>query len=168
MNTIKTMHAAGGLALALALAPLAATADDAATIRAGTEAWVSLFNSGNAKGAVALYTYDAVMFAPGHPTARGTAPITAVLEKEIAGAKAAGVAFALGTENEVGISGDLAWHSGTYVVKTKAGKTVDTGKYLEVWKKAAGKWRIIRDAWNSDGPPAPAAAAAAPAAPPKK
>jgi ketosteroid isomerase-like protein len=131
---------------------------------------VSLVNSSNAKGAAALYTYDAVMFAPGHPTAWGTAPITAILEKEIAGMKSAGLILGLGTENEVGVTGDMAWHSGTYVIKDKAGKTADTGKYLEVWKKAGGKWRIIRDAWNSDGPPAPAAppAPSAPAAAPKK
>lgn len=161
-----------GLAVVIAAAPWAALADDASTIRAGTDAWVKLFNSGNAGGAVALYADDAVVMPPGSGAARGTVAIKAVLAKEIAGAKAGGVVFVLGTENEVGVSGDLAWHSGTYLVK-KRGATVDTGKYLETWKKTNGKWRIIRDIWNSDGPPAAAAAtpappATAPAAAPKK
>ena len=103
---------------------------------------------------------------PGAPSARGHAAIKPVLEKEIAGAKAGGVIFALGSENEVGVAGDIAWHSGTYLVKNKSGATVETGKYLEAWRKLGGKWRIIRDIWNSDGPAA--AAAAAPAATPKK
>ncbi len=152
-----------GLAFAVALTPLAAVADDAATIRAGTEMWVQLFNSGSASGLVALYADDAVLMPPGAPSARGQAAIKAHLAKEIAGAKAGGVAFVLGTENEVGVSGELAWHSGTYLVKNKAGATVDAGKYLETWRKAGGKWRLIRDIWNSDGPPP-----ATPAPTPKK
>ena len=164
MKTLKPIvRFAAGLALFTALA---AVADDAATIRAGTETWVKLFNAGDAKAAVSLYAEDAVVMPPGAPLARGHAAIRQLLQKEIAGAKAGGVAFALGTENEVGVSGDLAWHSGTYLVKNKAGATVDTGKYLEAWRKAGGKWRIIRDIWNSDGPPA--APAPAPAAAPKK
>ena len=157
-----------GLALLAAMAPLVSAAEDpaAATIRAGTETWVKLFNSGNATAMVALYAEDAVVMPPGAPLARGHAAIKTLLQKEGAGAKAGGVTFALGTENEVGVSGDLAWHNGTYLVKNKAGATVETGKYLETWRKAGGKWRILRDAWNSDGPAgAPAPAATSPAAP---
>ena len=149
------------LALVGAMTPLAAVADDAATIRAGTQTWVQLFNAGSASGLIALYADDAVLMPPGAPLARGQAAIKAHLAKEIAGAKAGGVAFVLGTENEVGVSGDLAWHSGTYLVKNKAGATVDAGKYLETWRKVGGKWRLIRDIWNSDGPP-PATPAPAP------
>ena len=174
MNMSKRfVRLTAGLAFVIAIAPWAALADDASTIRAGTDAWVKLFNSGNAGGAVALYAEDAVVMPPGTAAARGTAAIKALLAKEMAGAKAGGVVFALGTENEVGVSGDLAWHSGTYLVKNKAGATVDTGKYLETWRKTNNKWRIIRDIWNSDGPPAtaaapPAATATPPAAAPKK
>ena len=159
---------AAGLVYLTAVAPLAALADDAATIRAGTEMWVKLFNAGNAGAMVSLYAEDAVVMPPGAPSARGHAAIKPVLQKEVAGAKAGGVTFALGSENEVGVSGDLAWHSGTYLVKNKAGATVDTGKYLEAWRKAGGKWRIIRDIWNSDGPAAAPAPTPAPAAAPKK
>lgn len=175
MKKLKALaQFAAGLVFLTAMAPLAVAADDpsAATIRAGTEAWVKLFNGGKAAPMLALYAEDAVVMAPGAPSARGHPAIKPVLEKEIAGAKAGGLTFALGSENEVGVSGDLAWHSGTYLVKNKAGATVQTGKYLEVWRKAGGKWRIIRDAWNSDGPaaaPAPTATPTpAPPAAPKK
>src|SRR5260221_1587484 len=110
MKTLKPIaDLATALVLLIALAPLAAVADDAATIRAGTETWVKLFNAGNAKAAVSLYAEEAVVMPPGAPLARGHAAIQSLLAKEIAGAKAGGVAFALGTENEVGVSGDLAW-----------------------------------------------------------
>jgi ketosteroid isomerase-like protein len=173
MKTSRSIaHFASALLAIAALAPLASFADDAATIRVGTETWVKLFNSGNAKAIVALYAHEAVLMPPGAAGARGTEAIKTALEKEVAGAKAGGVVFALGSENEVGVSGDLAWHSGTYLVKNKAGATVDAGKYVEVWKKEGGKWRMIRDIWNSDGKPAaapaPAPAPAPPAAAPKK
>ena len=171
MTRLKALgQFAAGLVFLTTIAPLAAGADDPAmaTIRAGTETWVKLFNSGNAAAMVALYAEDAVVMPPGAPQARGHAAIKPLLQKEVAGAKASGVTFALGSENEVGVSGDLAWHSGTYLVKNKAGATVDTGKYVETWRKAGGKWRIIRDIWNSDGPAAAAAPAPAPAAAPKK
>lgn len=35
-------------------------------------------------------------------------------------------------------------------------KTVDKGKYIVVWKKDGDKWKLYRDIWNSDNPPAPA------------
>jgi ketosteroid isomerase-like protein len=38
---------------------------------------------------------------------------------------------------------------------------VDAGKYVTVFQRKDGKWRIIRDIWNSDNPPAPPAATAA-------
>ena len=165
MRTIRGLvQLVAGLAFVAAMTPLAAVADDAATIRAGTETWVKLFNAGNASGLVALYADDAVLMPPGAPSARGQVAIKAHLAKEVAGAKAGGVVFVMGTENEVGVSGELAWHSGTYLVKNKAGATVDAGKYLETWRKAGGKWRMIRDIWNSDGPPA----APVPASAPKK
>jgi ketosteroid isomerase-like protein len=68
---------------------------------------------------------------------------------------------------DAGVSGDLAWEWNTFSVTDKAGATVDTGKYVTVYGRRDGKWRIIRDIWNSDAPPpaapAPAAATATPA-----
>jgi len=149
----------------IALPTLAA--DDAARIRAGTESWVKSFNSGNAGAAVALYSEEAVLMPPGAPMAHGTAAIKEAIAREIAGAKKGGVTFALGTGDDVGVSGDMAWHSGAYFVMDKSGKPVEAGKYLEAWERKNGKWRIVRDIWNSDGG-VPAALAATPASAPKK
>lgn len=146
------------VAAVLSIALPALGADDAVRIRAGTASWMQSFNSGNAGGVVALYADDGVLMPPNAPQARGIVAIKEAVAKEIAGAKKAGVTLAVGTD-EVGVAGDMAWHAGTYVVKDKGGKTVDAGKFLEVWERKGGKWRIVRDMWNSD-----AAAAAAPAA----
>ena len=67
-----------------------------------------------------------------------------------------------------GVSGDMAWHSGTFHVAGANGANLGTGKYVEVSRKTDGKWLMIRDVWNNDAPPAAAAPAAQPAAPAKK
>lgn len=41
---------------------------------------------------------------------------------------------------------------GTLEVSNTAGKLLDRGKYLVVWKKVDGQWLIFRDMYNSDGP----------------
>jgi uncharacterized protein (TIGR02246 family) len=146
----------------------ALAADDASRIRAGTESWAKSFNAGNAGAVVAIYADDAVLMPPGAPPAHGTAAIKEAITKEIAGAKKGGVTFVLGTNDDVNVAGDMAWHSGAYFVMDKASKPVETGKYLEVWERKNGKWRIVRDTWNSNGAPGEAASAAAPAAAPKK
>ena len=151
-----------------AAAPIAVAADDAATIRANTEAWFKAFNAGNADAVAATYADDAVVMAPGAPPASGAAAIKQQIVKEIAGAKSGGVSLAQGKLNDVAVKGDMAWHAGTYSV-IKDGKTVDTGSYMEVLRKKGGKWLIVRDIWNSSTPPpaAPPPAPAPPAAPKK-
>ena len=154
-----------------AAAPIAVAADDAATIRANTEAWFKAFNAGNADAVAASYADDAVVMAPGAPPASGSAAIKQLIAKEIAGAKSGGVTLAQGKINDVAVKGDMAWHAGTYSV-IKNGTTVDAGGYMEVLRKKGGKWLIVRDIWNSSTPPAPAPpptpAVPAPTAAPKK
>jgi len=164
MNRSKTFFRMLALAI-LSIALPALAADDAVRIRAGTASWMQSFNAGNAGAVVALYADDAALMPPNAPQARGIVAIKEAIAKEIAGAKKAGVTLSVATD-EVGVAGDMAWHAGTYVAKDKGGKTVDAGKFLEAWERKNGKWRIVRDIWNSDA--APAAPAATPAAEPKK
>ena len=169
MNTSHRIFCLLAATCALALPALAA--DDSGRIRAGTESWLKSFNSGNAGAVVALYSDDAVVMPPNAPSARGIVAIKEAIAKEIAGMKKGGLTLAMGTVDEVNVAADMAWHAGTFVVKDKSGKAVDNGKFLEAWERKNGKWRIVRDIWNSDaapGAPAAPAPAATPAAEPKK
>ncbi|HWR17642.1 MAG TPA: DUF4440 domain-containing protein [Terriglobales bacterium] len=53
-----------------------------------------------------------------------------------------------------GIDGNTGWTAGTTQASIKGadGKTtVQTGKYLCVWKKGPdGKWKAVHDMWNND------------------
>jgi uncharacterized protein (TIGR02246 family) len=129
---------------------------DEAAIRAINPAWAKAYNAADAKAISSLYAQQAVLLPPGAPAANGNAAINAYFTKDMAESAKAGVTFSLDPKSDVGISGDLAWESGAYAVKAKSGATVESGKYLTVYKKSDGKWLIIRDTWNADAPPAPA------------
>jgi uncharacterized protein (TIGR02246 family) len=149
-------------------APAADAAADEAAIRAMAPAWFKAYNAGDADALTALYADDAVLNPPGAPAARGHTAIHDFLAKDIAASKDGGFTLNNGATPEAGLSGDLGWDWNTFSVTDKSGKTVDTGKYVTVYHRAAGKWLIIRDTYNSDTPPAPAAAPAPKKAPAKK
>ena len=100
-----------------------------------------------------LYDEQAVLLPPGAPRVNGRAAIKAFFVKDTAESQKAGVTFILDSKPAGGVSGDLGWQSGVYAVKDKAGKVVETGKYLSVSRKAGGKWLYVRDTWNTDGAP---------------
>jgi len=125
-------------------------ATDEAAIRSINQGWFKAYNTGDVNAIVALYADDAVVNAPGTPPARGQAEIRAFFTKDIAAA--AGSTTNPDTSTEVTVSGDLGLESGTFTVTDKSGGTVDRGKYLTAFAKREGKWLIIRDIWNSDGP----------------
>ena len=84
----------------------------------------------------------------------GRAAIKAFFVKDTAESQKAGVSFTLGAKPAGGVSGNMGWQSGTHAVKDKAGKVVETGKYLSVSTRKDGHWLYVRDTWNADGPPA--------------
>jgi uncharacterized protein (TIGR02246 family) len=134
------------------------TAADEAAARAVNVAWYKAYNAGDGAAVAALYTEDAVLNAPGAPAVRGMASIRDYYLKNAADTATAGVALVDDPSSDVGVSGDLAWQSGTFKVTDKSGAVVDTGKYITVFQRKNGKWMIIRDTWNSDTAPAAPAA----------
>jgi ketosteroid isomerase-like protein len=142
-------------------AALAAGQTPQAMFKARTDQWMAQYNSGKAEAAdkiVAMYATDGMMMPPDVPAAVGRDGMHDYLVKDIAASKAAGISLSIGNDT-AGTSGNLGWHAGTFAVHDKDGKTLGTGKFVEVWKKINGQWLIIRDIWNNDAP-APSAPAA--------
>jgi ketosteroid isomerase-like protein len=51
--------------------------------------------------------------------------------------------------------GDVYAETGTYEMFGADNKSLDKGKYVVVWKKDNGNWKMYRDIWNSNmAPPA--------------
>jgi ketosteroid isomerase-like protein len=126
--------------------------------------FIPALNTGDVETMLAQYAADAEVLAPGSPRATGHDAIRAQLEKESAAIRSGGVTLELKDDDKAAASGDLGYHSGSFVVKDASGAVVDSGKYLAVMQRQAdGKWLMIRDTWNSDNPP-PAPPPAEPAA----
>ncbi len=136
------------------------SAKEMAALQAADQNWARAYNAGNADAVANLYDEQAVLLPPGAPGVNGRAAIKSFFVKDTSESQKAGVAFTLGPKPAGGVSGDMGWQSGTYAVKDKAGKVVETGKYLSVSMKKSGKWLYIRDTWNADGAPVPVESAA--------
>lgn len=128
--------------------------------------FIPAFNTGDVETILSMYAPDAEVLAPGNPRAIGHDAIRALVTKLSGELQAGGVALELNDDDQAAASGDLGWHSGSYVVKDTTGSVVDSGNYLAVMQRQAdGRFLMIRDTWNSDRPPpAPAPEAAADAA----
>jgi ketosteroid isomerase-like protein len=57
---------------------------------------------------------------------------------------------------DVSGSGDVMYETGTYEMTGDNNAVIDKGKYVVVWKKENGNWKIARDIWNATMMPEPA------------
>jgi uncharacterized protein (TIGR02246 family) len=102
-------------------------------------------------GIANLYTNDAKLLGSNMPALSGKANI----QSAFGGMLAMGIAGAKFTTTEVWGTEALVSEEGTYSLSDKSGKEIDKGKYIVLWKMEDGKWKLHRDIWNSDNPPAP-------------
>lgn len=147
------------LAILLVLAACAPLASDTASSSAGTEevairaagnAWNNAYNALNTDALVVLYAADAVLMPEAAQTTKGHAAIRKFLLVYVALLADGGYTPVVNNAVEIEVSGNLGFRSGTYSITDKSGAIVDTGKWLETWRKADGKWYISKDIWNSD------------------
>jgi ketosteroid isomerase-like protein len=153
--------AAIGVLLSLSTTAFAAVqpTDPEATFHAGTIEWIDAYNAGEPDRIIALYSEDAIVMPPDAPSVTGDAALRSFLADEMAEAKKGGITIVLTGDDEADTSGDLGWHRGTFKVVGEGGASLGTGKYLEIWERQQGKWRITRDIWNNDAAPPPPATA---------
>lgn len=154
MNKFKYVaFLATALVVLAACAPNAPdSAADVAAIKADGQVWYDLYNAGDADGVAALYAEDGVVMAPGAPAAVGRASIRDYIASDIANSKAAGLTSKGDEVTDGAAEGNMAWIRGSFSVIDASGTTVDTGKYLTVYRRTNGQWQIIRDIWNSEIP----------------
>ena len=113
--------------------------------------WLRLIKDGKAAEVARLYTPDGAIMPPGAPKAQGPAAV----EKVWSGLMAM-PGFALtfkADEITVSSAGDMALDRGTYRLQmgNAAAASEEVGKYVVVWRKIDGKWKVAADIFNSDG-----------------
>jgi len=52
-------------------------------------------------------------------------------------------------------AGDYIIEEGNYFLGGDKGATIDKGKYICVWEKENGEWKVCSNMWNTSLPPAP-------------
>jgi uncharacterized protein (TIGR02246 family) len=107
---------------------------------------------GDAAAVAALYTADAMVMPAGSDNVKGSAAI----QKFWAGAMGSGIAGAKLNTVEVFGRGASATEVGDYELLDKAGKSIDHGKYIVIWRREDGKWKLHRDMFSTNVPAKPA------------
>jgi ketosteroid isomerase-like protein len=123
-------------------------------VRTAIEAANAQFSAAAAKGdgaaLAALYSTEGQVMPAGSDPIRGTAAI----QKFWQGALDSGVA-AVGLKTiDVFGHGPTATEVGEYELRDKAGKILDHGKYIVVWRHSDGTWKLLRDMFSTNVPPA--------------
>jgi uncharacterized protein (TIGR02246 family) len=129
---------------------VAAQGDARAAIEAANKQFIAAVAKGDAAALAGMYTTAAIAFPPNGEPAKGRAAI----QKLWQGVVASGIKGATLTTSEVETHGDTAHEVGNYEMKVEGGKVVDRGKYIVIWKREQGQWKLHRDIWNTSMPPA--------------
>ena len=123
-------------------------------VRSAIEAANAVFSAAAAKGdgagLAALYAAEGQVMPAGSEPIRGTAAI----QKFWQGALDSGIAGVGLKTLEVFAQGATATEVGQYELHDKAGKVLDHGKYLVVWRHEGGKWKLLRDMFSTNVPSA--------------
>ena len=95
-----------------------------------------------------IFTQDAKVFPPNSDVVNGRAAI-GVLNSEW-------VNYGIEefTEETTGFYGneDYLFDEGTYFLRYGKNNIIDEGKYINIWKKEDGEWKIFRNIWNTNLP----------------
>jgi len=132
------------------LSPTAQSGDVRAAIEAVNAKFGEAWGKKDAAAVTALYTANATLLPPNVGRVSGSEAILEFWK----GAFAAAPPAAKLTTTEVEAHGETAHEVGTYQMFGSDGKVVDTGKYVVVWKRQNGQWKMHHDIWNSDAPAA--------------
>ena len=117
-----------------------------------TAKWVAAFKQRDFAVIEALYASDGLLLPSNSPPVEGPKAVVAVW-KSWAELPNVDIAFAA-NRIEVSSSGDMALDYGwyTFAFDTDNGRFSDRGKYVIVWKKVGGAWKIAADIFNTNLP----------------
>lgn len=140
------------MSVMLAAASIASAQQSSAAVRkaivAASAEFSAAFARGDGAGVAALYSESAQVFQPNGNIINGRAAIQTFWQ----GGIDSGLKQAKLETVEVYGTGALVAEVGTYSVLGGNGEVLDSGKYIVLWKREKGKWRLYRDIWNSNNP----------------
>ena len=124
------------------------TSDVRQEIEAANRRFVEAFRRRDADAVAACYTSSAQLLPSNFDVIAGTEQITGFWR----GAMDMGIADVRLETVEVEPRGDLAVEVGRYVLSGADGGPIDRGKYVVVWRREGGAWKLHRDIWTTSLP----------------
>ncbi|MGH8455257.1 MAG: YybH family protein [Nevskiales bacterium] len=102
--------------------------------------------AGDGSAIAALYTEDGQLLPPASPPITGRQAIAGFWQ----GGINAGIKGASLKTTEAEGHGDTAHEVGEYRMLAADGSEIDAGKYIVLWKRVEGQWKLHRDIWNTN------------------
>ena len=121
-----------------------------ATIDSSNEQFGTAFAKGDSAVIVALYDEEAEVYPPNMKAFENRKDMGSLATQ----IPKMGISNTRLEAKEVLGGPDYAIEVGSYKMGDST-KDIDNGKYIVIWKKEDGKWKMYRDIWNSDNPPPP-------------
>lgn len=142
MRSIALFSAAVYLSLCVS-----AAAQDKPTIERLNEQFVAALQKGDMAALGSMYSEDAYLLPPGAEIIKGRAAIQAYWTKA-----AEGVAgFKLTTLDVKPLGTEAAREVGSFTLTTNGQQPQQiAGKYVVVWERSGGQWRLASDIWNTN------------------
>lgn len=140
-----------GLVMVLAIfgtVTASAQNDAAEAIEAVNQLFQEYVAAGNVDALAMLYTEDGMSMQP------NTNPFVGhdAIREAHAAMLATGVGALRLTTDELQVFGDTAHEVGRYVTETADGGHIDHGKYVAIWKRIDGEWKLHRDIFTATWP----------------
>lgn len=118
-------------------------------IAAANQKFMDAFRRGDAAGLAALYTENCQLMPPNSDFVIGKAAIQTFWQ----GAFDMGIKAAKLEIREVEAHGDTAIEVSRYTLFVEGDQVADKGKYIVIWKRIEGEWKLHQDIYNSSMPP---------------
>jgi uncharacterized protein (TIGR02246 family) len=110
--------------------------------------FMSAFRAADAGACADCYTRDAQLLPANSEPVSGTDAIASFW----GGAMRMGIADVKLETVELESQGDLAVEVGRYILAGADGGAIDNGKYVVVWHRDGGTWKLHRDIWTTNRP----------------
>ena len=136
-------------ALVFATGITAGASDTKRAISAANDNFMATYGRGDAFGMAALYTTNGQILPPNGDFVTGRPAIQSFWQALMD----MGVKEAMLESVEVEDHGNTAWEVGKFMLHAEGGQMIDRGKYIVIWKKESGQWKLHRDIFNSSMPP---------------
>jgi ketosteroid isomerase-like protein len=133
--------------------PITKKSTDKKAIRKLDVAWGNTASKRDLDAVVAFYARAGSVVWPGVPAAHGTARIRSAWKKVFAQYRGLTLKFTA-ERIDVANSADLAADFGkvSFGYDTPKGRVMNIGKYVVVWKKVNGAWKVLYDSYNMNNP----------------